>query len=84
MFPQQVQQSVPADSRKPPRRIKTRKKAEPTTAMTVSSLQRAATKRNMLIPRVCSRKRKSRYVKNLHPHVSVPPQTDELQENTPS
>lgn len=43
-----------------------RKNAEPTTAITVSFRQRAATKRNMAIPSVCSRKRNRRKVKNLH------------------
>ena len=64
-------ESLPADKRKPPRRMRIRKKEDPTTAIMVSSLQSAATKRNMLIPRVCRRKRSRRYVKNLHTDMSM-------------
>lgn len=66
------QSSSPADSRKPPSRMRTRKKAEPTTAMMVSSLQRAATKRNIAIPSVCSRNSITRKIKNLqHWHTNL-------------
>ena len=45
--------------------MSSRKKAEPATAITVSLRLSAATNRNMAIPRVCSRKRNNRNVKNL-------------------
>ena len=42
-----------------------RKKEEPATDMTVSSRHSAATKRNMLMPSVCSKKSNNMNVKNL-------------------